>query len=205
MSQLKPVPCFRTRVNDYIQILNSGFDESNICQIEILAQSLLRAWKQGASVFVIGNGGSAANAMHIANDFTYGIGACGDAPDIPGLRIEALPSNPAVLTCLGNDISYNDIFSRQLVTKGKKGDILLALSGSGNSENIVRALEVAKKLSMDSFCICAFTGGKCVPLSDHPIYFQVQDMQIAEDLQLIVAHICMQWLTSNKHISLGQN
>ena len=82
--------------------------------------------------------------------------------------------------------------------KANEGDILIVLSGSGNSNNIVKALETAKMLKVRSFAIIAFDGGKCLHLADHSIYFPISDMQIAEDTQLIVGHICMQWLNSNK-------
>ena len=143
-------------------------------------------------------GGSAANALHMANDFHYGIGACGADPQLPGLRIEALPANAGVVTCLANDTGYENIFSHQLEVKANEGDILIVLSGSGNSNNIVKALETAKMLKVRSFAIIAFDGGKCLQLADKALHFKVNDMQVSEDLQLIATHICMQWLNRNK-------
>ena len=80
---------FSTKANDYINRLNSCFNEEIIARVETLANSLLKAWAEGRNVFICGNGGSAANAIHIANDFHYGIGACGPGPKLPGLRVEA--------------------------------------------------------------------------------------------------------------------
>jgi D-sedoheptulose 7-phosphate isomerase len=150
------------------------------------------AWQAGRRVFLCGNGGSAANAMHIANDLLYGIAMKGT-----GMRVSALPSNGSVVTCLANDLGYDEIFSRQLKVHGEAGDILIVLSGSGNSPNVVKALEQARSLRMKSFAILGYTGGKCLQLADVPIHFSVNDMQICEDLQLIVGHMLMQWLCVN--------
>ena len=77
------------------------------------------------------------------------------------------------------------------------GDLLIVLSGSGNSENIVKALNEAKKIKMNTFAILGFDGGKCIEIADNAIHFDVNDMQISEDLQLVVMHMCMQWLSKN--------
>ena len=110
------------------------------------------------------------------------------------MRVEALSANAAVLTCLANDLGYDNIYSEQIRIKGNPGDVLIVLSGSGNSANVVKAIEVANQLKMKTFAILGFTGGHCKRLAQYPIHFEVDDMQIAEDLQLIVGHICMQWL-----------
>ena len=153
-----------------------------------------RAWEEGKNIYICGNGGSGANAIHLANDLHYGAGACGKKPIVKGLKVEALTANPAVITCLGNDIGYDKIFSHQLINKASKGDLLIALSGSGNSQNILNALETAKKIGVYSYAILGYSGGKCKKLAKYPIHFEIEDMQIAEDMQLIVGHMCMQWL-----------
>ena len=140
----------------------------------------------------------AANAVHIANDLHYGIGACGPGRQIPGLRIEALPANTGVITCLANDTGYDNIYAHQLEVKGEKGDLLIALSGSGNSPNIIKAIVTANTIGVQTFAILAFTGGKCKELAETVIHFDINDMQIAEDTQLIVGHLCMQWLNAHK-------
>ena len=155
---------------------------------------LWEAWHNDKQVFICGNGGSAANAMHIANDLLYGIAKYTGK----GLRVHALPANPSILTCLANDISYDDIFSAQLSVMGSPGDVLIALSGSGNSRNIIKAVEKAKEIGMKTFAILGYSGGKCLNLADVSIHFQVDDMQIAEDLQLIVGHMVMQWLREKR-------
>ena len=112
--------------------------------------------------------------------------------------VEALTANSGILTCLANDTSYENIFAHQILNKCESGDLLIALSGSGNSENIVRALEVAKDLDVKSYAILGFNGGKCKTLATTSIHFPIFDMQISEDTQLIVGHLCMQWLSNNK-------
>ena len=158
-----------------------------------LAYALREAWRDEKSIYFCGNGGSAGNAIHLANDFIYGAGLGFGK----GLRVEALSSNPAVLTCLANDIGYENIFSEQIRVKGQPGDVLIALSGSGNSPNIIKALEIANSKDLKTFAILGFDGGKSKELAQFPIHFPINDMQIAEDLQLISGHISMQWLCEN--------
>ena len=191
---------FNLFVNAYLANLGACFTDQKILQIFELAKSLKEAWKNGNRIFLCGNGGSAGNAIHIANDFIYGTGACGSGPTLPGLRVTALPANPAVLTCLGNDTGFENIFAHQINVQSDKNDILIALSGSGNSMNIVRALEIANSKGLKTFAILAFDGGKCINIAKNPIHFETDDMQIAEDLQLIIGHLCMQWLSLNKNL-----
>ena len=182
----------------YLERLQGCFDEANLKASEKLAHKLHQAWIDGRNVYICGNGGSAANAIHIANDLHYGIGACGAGKQLPGLRVEALSANSGVVTCLANDTGYDNIFSHQLEVKSKRGDLLIALSGSGNSPNIVKALTTANQIGLETFAILAFDGGQCKAVAKTPIHFAINDMQIAEDTQLVVGHLCMQWLNSNK-------
>jgi len=184
--------------SNYVETLQSCFTKRIFCEVEKLALHLHQARLDGRKVFICGNGGSAANALHIANDLHYGIGSCSNGNELPGIRVEALPSNTALITCLANDKGFENIFSQQLTTKATRGDILIVLSGSGNSPNIVKALEIGKSLHMTSFAVLGYSGGLCYELADIPIHFAINDMQIAEDIQLIVGHICMQWLSRNK-------
>ena len=162
--------------------------------VEELAQDLLSCWKDKRQLFICGNGGSAGNAVHIANDFSYGIAQTyGEA-----LRVHALPANTSVLTCLANDIGYENVFSHQLLVQANKDDLLIAMSGSGNSPNVVKALDAAKDIGMKSFAILGFSGGKAKDKADVPIHFQIDDMQVSEDLQVILCHMIMQWLHTKR-------
>jgi D-sedoheptulose 7-phosphate isomerase len=186
---------FFRRYLDKLTALTTGMNTDNI---QHLAQALQCARQEKKQVFLCGNGGSAANAMHIANDLIYGI-----SKDTNGICAHALSANQAVMTCLANDVSYDEIFSLQLGVHGKPGDILIALSGSGNSMNIVKALEKAKEIGMKTFAILGYSGGKCLNTADIAIHFRVDDMQISEDLQLVVGHMIMQWLRNNAMADSG--
>lgn len=179
---------------DYSSRLQEVLASSDWSSVNLLAQDMLRCWQEKRQVFFCGNGGSAGNAVHLANDFLYGIAKKTGG----GLRVQALSANSAVITCLANDVGYESIFSEQLAVQAQAGDLLIALSGSGNSPNIVRVIEQAKAMDVKSYAILGFTGGKCKELADVPIHFPVNDMQIAEDMQLIVGHMMMQWLYSNR-------
>ena len=161
--------------------------------VEHLAETLYSVWKERRKVFLCGNGGRAGNAIHIANDFLYGVAE----HDRRGIRAEALSANSAVLTCLANDLSYEDIFSTQIVTKGDEGDLLIVLSGSGNSPNVLQALASAAKMNIQTFAIVGYDGGICRKIADDYIHIQADDMQIAEDFQLVVGHMCMKWLKAS--------
>ena len=189
---------FNKAARSYLARLNTIFTPDILERIEEFSKILYDAWVNQRQVFICGNGGSAANALHIANDLHYGIGACGQPPIIPGLRVEALPANTAIITCLANDTGYENIYANQLKVRANQDDVLIALSGSGNSANIINAIGVAEDLRMKSVAILAFNGGQCRELADLAIHFRIDDMQIAEDTQLIVGHLCMQWLNSHK-------
>ena len=178
----------------YSSKLQEVLASSDWSSVNLLAQDMLRCWREKRQVFFCGNGGSAGNAVHLANDFLYGIAKKTGG----GLKVQALSANSAVMTCLANDVGYESIFSEQLAVQAQAGDLLIALSGSGNSPNIVRVIEQAKTMDVKSYAILGFTGGKCKELADVPIHFPVNDMQIAEDMQLIVGHMMMQWLYSNR-------
>ena len=179
---------------DYSRRLQDVLAVADWTAVHQLAQALLESWHQGRRVFLCGNGGSAGNAIHLANDFLYGIAKTTGG----GLKVMALSANSAVMTCLANDVGFDHIFSEQLAVQAQKGDLLIALSGSGNSGNIVRVLEQAGVMGVRSFAILGFSGGKSKQLADVAIHFPVDDMQIAEDLQLIVGHMVMQWLYASR-------
>jgi D-sedoheptulose 7-phosphate isomerase len=177
-------------VNDYSGKINKAFESDAMGKIAFLIESLKTAWENGNVIYFCGNGGSAGNATHLANDFLYGAGVNKGI----GLRVESLSANTSIITCLGNDIGYENIYSEQLRVKGNPGDILIALSGSGNSPNIINVLNMANEKKIKTFAILGFTGGKAKGIAKYPIHFEINDMQVSEDMQMIVGHICMQWL-----------
>jgi D-sedoheptulose 7-phosphate isomerase len=179
---------------DYSQRLQDVLQRVDWMAVVRLAEELRDCWISGRQVFLCGNGGSAGNAIHLANDFLYGISKTSGS----GLRVTALPANSSVITCLANDEGYDKIFSLQLAVQACADDVLIVLSGSGNSANIVKALEQAKKISMRTYAILGYSGGKAKALADVAIHFAVDDMQISEDLQLVVGHMITQWLYQNQ-------
>ena len=177
----------------YTQSLSKTVSKIDVSAVKILAQELLHCWKEGRQVFLCGNGGSSSNAIHAANDLIYGIGQGA----FPGLKAHALPANSSVLTCLANDEGYEHIYSKQLASLAKEKDVLIVMSGSGNSPNIIEALKTAKQMKLKSFSLLGFDGGKAKSLSDTAIHFEIDDMQISEDLQMVVIHMITKWLIEN--------
>jgi len=180
----------RQHIETYADKLSRMLKQYPAPQVQALGEGLREAWQQGRAVFLCGNGGSAGNAIHLANDWLYGVGTRSGG----GLRVEALSANQSVITCLGNDIGYDQIYAEQIRVKARPGDILIVLSGSGNSPNVVKALETGNAMGLKTFAILGFSGGKCKDIAQFPIHFAIDDMQVSEDLQMIVGHVCMQWL-----------
>ena len=179
---------------DYANKLSDVLGSSDWSGVVQLGLDMRECWAAGRQVFICGNGGSAGNAIHLANDFLYGIAKCTGG----GMKIHALSANAAVITCLANDVGYDYIYSEQLAVLGGAGDLLIVLSGSGNSPNILRVLDQAKTMDVKSYAILGYTGGNCKTLADFPIHFPINDMQIAEDLQLVVGHMLMKWLYQSR-------
>ncbi len=188
---IKPAVTTPEFIANYKRTLDGVWQSHDWSDVVLLVETLQRCWRENRQVFLCGNGGSAANAVHLANDFLYGV----DKATGKGLRVTALPANAAVLTALANDIAYEDIYSQQLTVLAQPGDVLLAFSGSGNSPNIIKALTRARELKVTSFAILGFSGGCALKLADHPIYFPAHDMQVSEDLQMMVGHMAMQYLS----------
>lgn len=176
-------------VHSYTHNLKEVLKQLNIADLELLVSKLLTLRENRGTLYICGNGGSAGNAVHLANDFTFGINPKGRSMDV-----EALPANTSVITCLGNDIGYENIFAHQVKVKAQEGDILIVLSGSGNSANIINAINQAKEMGVYTVGILGYDGGKAKPLVDLPFHFDINDMQISEDTQVILGHILMKAL-----------
>ncbi|WP_345532423.1 SIS domain-containing protein [Viridibacterium curvum] len=192
-----PQTGFFSAYADRLSSVLATFDWTPVAQ---LAQAMHDAWAAGQQVFFCGNGGSAGNAIHLANDFVYGVARTTGG----GIRALSLSANSAVITCLANDEGYDKIYSEQLAVQARAGDVLIVLSGSGNSPNIVSVLERAKVMGVHSYAVLGYSGGKCKALADVAIHFPIDDMQISEDLQLVVGHMLMQWLCANKPKAVAQ-
>ena len=187
-TRLKPTT-FVDHFHSYIEKLQGVLHSIPKEKVFLLQQLLEKAQKEKKQIFIFGNGGSAGNAIHIANDFIYGA-----SKDIgKGFKINALPSNTSVLTCLANDEGYEEVFVRQLAVLANPGDIVVALSGSGNSANIVKALKWSKENGNPSVAILGFSGGHSLNFADVVIHTPIDDMQISEDIQLVIFHALMQY------------
>ena len=174
----------------YSNKLSDSLNNINSNKISILEKKLLKCWTSKKQVFFCGNGGSAGNANHLANDFIYGVAKKTGS----GFKVHSLSSNQSVITCLANDCGYESIYSEQLATLGNKGDLLICLSGSGNSPNILKAINVAKNMGIFVVGVLGYDGGKAKKVVDLDIHIKINDMQISEDFQLIVFHYLMQSL-----------
>lgn len=180
-------PC---RLNEYKEKFSASLASLDLKCVEELALGILAAHQKKQAVWICGNGGSAANSAHWANDFLYPITRGKGV----GLSIHCLSSNSAVLTCLANDVGFDQIFSRQLQTLAREDDLLIVLSGSGNSPNILEALRTARVMRMKSYAILGFDGGKAKAMADTVIQCPGDDMQIAEDLQMVICHMLIKRL-----------
>jgi len=175
---------------EYINRLHNASKTIDMSAFENLLYELKSCILDKRQIFICGNGGSGANAIHMENDYLYGIAKTSGE----GARITALTSNTAVVTCLGNDIGYEEIFSEQLKVKANPNDILIVLSGSGNSPNILSALKAAAEINMKTIAILGYNGGQAKTMADIVLHAQIADMQISEDLQTAILHSAMQSL-----------
>ena len=178
------------RPRDYATRLAQVLAAQDWSAVDDLVRLVREVWNNDRCVFVCGNGGSAANALHWANDFVYPIAKNHGR----GVRISALTANTAILTCLANDLSYSQIFAHQLSVLARPGDLLIVLSGSGNSQNIIEAIATARQIGLRTAGVFGFDGGAAHSKVDVCVHIPVDDMQIAEDLQLVVNHMVMRQL-----------
>ena len=179
-------------IKNYLDKFSKTFTNENLIQIENFCKLLKKTIKNEKNVFICGNGGSAANAIHMSNDINLIL-----TKKKYISNVEALSSNQAILTCIANDFGYEKIFSEQIKIKGKRGDLLICLSGSGNSSNIIYAIKEANRQSMTTFCFLGYDGGNAKSKTKHFFHFKNSDMQHAEDSQILINHICSKWLKIN--------
>lgn len=180
-------------LSNYKNDLNKTLNQIKEEEVSLVCELLSKTWLSDRNIFICGNGGSAGNANHIANDFLYIVSKNFGR----GMKFESLSSNSSVITCLANDISYDDIYSEQIKTKARENDLIFFLSGSGNSKNIIKGINIAKEMNIVSVGVFGFDGGICKNLVDHLIHFNINNMQVCEDLQLSFFHICMKIISEN--------
>jgi D-sedoheptulose 7-phosphate isomerase len=175
---------------DYFRVLQETITHSQLAAIDAYADSLFDAWREKRRVFVFGNGGSAATASHHVADYVKTASVDGR----PRLRAFCLNDNVALLTALGNDISYDETFRWPLEAYAEPGDLCVAISSSGNSPNVVNACRWARANGLTVVAITGFQGGKIGELADIHIHFPADNYGVVEDLQLSAGHIAAQTL-----------
>lgn len=153
-------------------------------RVNVVADVLVQAYESGRTIFAFGNGGSAALASHFACDLAKG--TVNGSPK--RFRIMALTDNVPLMTAWANDSNYENIFSEQLANFAVRGDVAFAISGSGNSPNVLKALRLAKEVGLTTAGLTGFAGGEMRQLCDTCIIVPCENMQIIEDLHLCIAH-----------------
>ena len=183
----------------------------NLEEVNTVMNVLEEARKSGKHIFICGNGGSAATASHYAGDFNKGVNMGllkidGHKTDgtpnadkmkgIPLYNFECLSDNDPTMMAVSNDEAYAECFRFPLSVKMKEGDILIGISGSGNSANVVNAMQYAKDNGGITVAIVGYSGGRMKEMADYSIHVNVNDMQIAEDLHMVLDHMMM-WVLSH--------
>ena len=176
---------------NYFEYLASVLRNIDLKQIEVFIGSLLDARERGVNIFFIGNGGSAATASHFANDL-----AIGTHQKSKPFSVISLTDNAAVITALGNDIGYEAVFEQQLRSYAKPHDVLVGISASGNSENLLRAFNFSNDIGMKTIAITAFDGGEMKKIASEGIHVPTEKGEYgpAEDAHMIIDHLVSAYL-----------
>lgn len=173
---------------EYLQVILERIDTTEIGRF---IETLLSARERGATVFFIGNGGSAATASHFANDLSVGVNEY-ERP----FRALSLTDNVPIITALGNDFGYEEIFVRQVRVLAHSGDVLVGISASGNSPNLLRAFDYARSSGIKTVAITAFDGGKLKTVADQGIHVPTEPKEYgpAEDAHMVLDHLVCAYL-----------
>jgi D-sedoheptulose 7-phosphate isomerase len=173
----------RAHVDATVEALKS-FDPGAVLR---LVEKLHDAYRRGARVFIFGNGGSAASASHFAEDLAKG--TLRDLRNPRRVRAQSLADPMPFLTALGNDCGYETVFREQLITHASPGDVAIAISGSGNSPNVLSAVEWARENGVFTCGLTGFDGGRLRGLVDLSLHAPVADMEVAENCHLVAIHL----------------
>lgn len=184
-------------MNDYRESINAYFKEEinvidrlNLDEINDTINAIVAAYDRDADIYIFGNGGSASIASHYVNDFNKGISERIGKK----FRMHCLSDNIPTVMAIANDIGYEEVFRFQLKGVLRPGDLVIGISGSGNSPNVLNAVEYAKVVGAKTIGITGYTGGKLKQVSDFHMDANVDDMQIAEDIFMIFDHMMMRVL-----------
>ncbi len=181
-------------IRHYFSTLQTLLDVVPFEAVDAVVERLHQANQAGQTIFICGNGGSAATATHFACDLAK-------RPIVarqPRFRVIALTDNNALMTALSNDISYDRVFAEQLVPLVRPGDVVIGISGSGNSRNVLEAMQVARDNGAATVGFCGYDGGKLKGMVDYPVHVPSSVMAMVEDVHLMLEHaICEKLLALN--------
>ena len=175
---------------DYCQGLKEALDTIPTDAVENFLLLLEAAYLEGRQVFIMGNGGSGSTASHAAGDLNKGVSYGREKR----FRVISLNDNMATITAYANDVSYNEAFVEQLKNFLHSGDLVIGISGSGNSPSVLKAIEYANQQGAVTVGLCGFGGGKLAGLAQLPVHIPVNDMQKVEDIHMMLFHVAMQIL-----------
>jgi len=177
-------------LSGYAQEISDGFNAIDRTELLKVANLMDQKIKNGNKIFSCGNGGSSAISEHFVCDFLKGASTDTDVKPI----IHSLSSNTPTLTAVANDISYEDVFSFQLNQYASEDDILICISSSGNSPNILKSIECAKEIGMKTISFVGFDGGSAKEASDYCIHIKTNNYGIAEDIHHSLMHVLAQFI-----------
>lgn len=183
----------RTYAKAYFGYLTEIFSRIDTAQIETFVQEILAARERGSRIFFIGNGGSAATASHFANDLSIGTRSTGKP-----FKVMSLTDNVAVMTAVGNDYGYEHIFTKQLQALMEKGDVVVAISASGNSPNLLHAVDYANKNGAMTIGLTGFDGGKLKETCKAVVHVPANKGEYGpvEDLHMIFDHLVFSYVSN---------
>ena len=179
-------------IRPYFERLHSTIDQCEADQWDRAIDLIDEAWLDDRQVIVFGNGGSALAAQHAVTDWNKNLFLAAGKP----FRGVSLADNMGIFSAYSNDFSYEDVFLEQLRPVLVPGDVVVAISGSGNSENVIRAVQHAKSNQATVVCLTGFDGGKIRSMADCSVHVPIPDMQVAEDLHLVFIHVTLRELMS---------
>jgi len=180
----------RDFVTDYLDGVRAALERINLDKFELLIALLLEAYQAHNQIFVMGNGGSAATASHFACDINKSV----SFSLARKFKVICLNDNIPTVLAYANDNSYDDIFAEQLKNFLKPNDVVIGVSGSGNSKNVIRAVEYANHSGGKSVGLTGFDGGRLAEVAGLSIVVHADDMQKVEDVHLVLTHMIMQIL-----------
>lgn len=186
---------------EFLRRVGQELERIDPAQVENLADLIFRCYEHGRTVFIIGNGGSGSNASHFCEDLGKGTLRREDFDNDAKkrLRVISLTDNTPYILAWGNDEGFDRVFLEQLKNLAAPGDLLIAISGSGNSPNILRAVEWANRKDLVTLGCTGFSGGKLKTLARHSLHVPLDDMGIVESIHLTAFH----WVVDNLHKRIG--